>query len=179
MYRLDDHQFVVTNTCAFDSVAQLLICSSFWNDEIKQIISNNSGRNALFQFVNKITDYGLIDSRTYLERFQLLRLSRSVRHQISYNRLEKKFCHNFWSNCSGNLSHLMKGYPSYSDELALCNCCGLPAETRTGNSLLIKFASLENGDFANFIIRNYLSETTFCVDGFCPGRRTHTLYTGN
>lgn len=173
---MDQYPICVTNTCAVDSLTQVLIVAIWSKSNIKEIVLNET-ENRFFEYVGRIVDQQKVDEKTYLERFKLLRLARSVRYQINYNRDSEQLEHSFWSNCAGNLSHLMEGYPAYESKIQECPKCGEGEEIRVGKSLSIQSKLLRNGTFKNFIAENYLIDT-YCSNGFCHGKRKHELKTG-
>ena len=171
---------MVKNTCAFDSLSQILIVSAFTNMNAAEKLIQLSNNYDYFKFIILTLNHNIITPESYRRRYELLMLMKprvitglDEALQIIISKVD---C---WSNVCGNVFQLLSNYSGLTYRFSACTK-GCPEFTRKEPSIYITanviYQSFEDMLDIGAVIRYEVG----CPTNYCDGRRNKTLIeTGN
>ena len=189
IFEIENYQFKLTNTCAFDSITQLLITSCIVRKEAKDIVKILSETYTYFQYVYDVSERRLSEHDIYETRCKLL-LNLIGHGKPFENSLtqtsERGYTLSCVSNAAENLQYLIPNYPNIVDELLPCQGgilnCGKKQRIITRKNLAKRHLTDKNFEtfLESFVAIKHITKCDNKVlnikDFTCNGLREHRLH---
>ncbi|XP_050518087.1 uncharacterized protein LOC126892568 [Diabrotica virgifera virgifera] len=131
---IESTKFSLKNTCAFDSIFQILLAGVADHDEVKNCVQDNAHFNPLFEMITEAAR-SKIQSKTYRSRAEIL--LKFFKKTPKKNCIEEIFCQ---CNVVSLGNFLFSSTPSYQ-EISICpagcppRITSLPSITITGKEI--------------------------------------------
>lgn len=166
---IGDQNYTFTNTCTFDTIAQILFCSYADSKVYSNFIDNNSEQSTYYKLIQNGVRDG-ITVQCYRKRAQILL---EIFEQERSQKLGGSITID--SSCAANLmiTRLFRKYPCYT-ELRKCNSCNWE-NNRAQETVLVNLPK-EDLQSLQQAISNYFEDSVRCGScGNTPINRNFTI----
>ena len=166
-------------TCAFDSLAQLLIVSYITRENTKNIVKSLSKEYEYFHYIELVSEGKLTEHEIYKRRctllLQLMGYRRPLHGALSFDDEKEIYTLDCLSNAGTNMVYFLPNYYNYVEELLPCFDGQLPCKAVIKNvpRIFMRPENLISEDF-EFLIENHvrIQGYTYCDTKIGSGNRT-------